>query len=177
MRVREVMGLLTSVALLLLRVDGGGVASAGEQTSAPSLLSDHEAELLLRVVTAEARRDVVREGTASGVRCGRYEPPRLTSTYFIYRCEFVGATPETASTLVGNYLVNRWTAEVWDFGPIERVTGLTLEKLQAKLRRQHAISQDVMKRYTDAPFFEVDDRSSTSNYCVNLPAGGGAEVK
>jgi hypothetical protein len=57
------------------------------------------------------------------------------------------------------------------------VTGSNLEKLQAKLRRQHAISQKVMKRFTDAPFFEVDDKPSTSNYCVNLPAGGVAEVK
>jgi hypothetical protein len=171
MRTQKVAGLLTFVALSLLGVDGRAFASANERTPIPSPLVEHEAEQLVRVITDDMSRDAVREGTATGVRCSVYAAPRLTSAYLFYRCEFVGASPETASTLAGNYLVNRWTAEVWDFGPIERVTGSNLERLQAKLRRHHAISEQVMQRYTDAPFFD-DERSTTSNYCVNPPAGG-----
>jgi hypothetical protein len=154
MQVRGHTLLLVPILLLSSIVVGHRLALAGELGSKPSPLIDVEAKQLLYIVTSGMRHQVIRAGTATGVECSRFDAAHLTSSYFYYRCEFVGTSPETGSNLAAYYLVNIWTAEVRDFPETERVTGSDLEKLQIKLRQKHGITKEVMQRYTDAPSYD-----------------------
>ena len=86
------------------------------------------------------------------------DPPVATD-----RCPYVLLrawidVPDTASTLVGWYRANKRNADVWEDPPYDRqpIDEPALAAAQARLRRKHHMSDDLVKRSRDLPSWEPD---------------------
>jgi hypothetical protein len=132
------------VALLLIVVGVGCCESLSRAGSlpGPTLLAPYESEILIAILPSvvDARK------ARSDVRwvAGRQTP---TDDCVSFRAYF--AHTSTPSNLVGNFSVNRHTAQVFDLGTRNAIMSKDLEAIQAILQSEHHVTSAELDKYGD----------------------------
>jgi len=112
-------------------------------------LEDFEVKLLVSLVPgvqAEYRRgEIVKLGDES-------EMPGLDRA--LYGAYHVLIETDAPSGLVGDYTVNKYTADVSLFLMDDLLQGTDLQAVQEVLRRTHCIDNDIIARYRRAPVYK-----------------------
>ena len=132
------------VALLLIVVGVGCFDSLSRAGSSPgsTLLAPFESEILIAILPSV----VDLRKTRSDVRwlAGSGTP---SDDCVSFRAYF--ADTHSPSNLVGNFRVNRHTAQVFDLGTRNEVKSKDLEAIQAILQREHRVTRADLDKYGD----------------------------
>ena len=114
---------------------------SGGGSGRPSGLYEWEAQTLLFLAPGIQRN--VREGAV--VKFGREHSPKLNQN--VLYCYRAMVETESPSNLIGNYAINRYTADVLDTDAGTLVEGADLAAVQAVLRRVHGIGEAEIRKY------------------------------
>lgn len=141
---------ISTVALAMLATFSG--LSAAEAPAITEITLE-EAKALVATVKGVAHEFQSRHSHGLAL-----DPPVATDRcpYFLFRAWI--DVPDTASTLIGWYRVNKRNADVWQDPPFdeEPVSEPSLAAAQARLRQKHHISDVVVKQARDLPSWEAD---------------------
>lgn len=123
-----------------------------QTTCSPSVLSRHEAQGLLRVIPEALAASKV-GGKLSVVDWSPGPHYRLDEFYF-YELLSTKSPPTTplGNGVIGYFGVNKFTGQVVELNsPDPAVQGTNLERMQTRLRAQHCIGRDFVRKYQDIP--------------------------
>jgi hypothetical protein len=139
---------ISTVAVAMLAALSQLLAAEAPETTEITL---EEAKTLVRTVKAVAHEFQSRHQHGLAL-----DPPATTDKcpYFMLKAWI--DVPDTASTLIGWYRVNKRNADVWEDPPYKLVNDPPLAAAQARLRQKHHISDTVAKQARDLPSWEAD---------------------
>lgn len=144
---------LAFFSLIVVAVCAALTPGESKATPAATEITSEEAETLVRSVKVVAHefRTKYNHGLAP-------DPPVATNQcpYYLFRAWV--DWPDSASTLVGWYRVNKRNADVWADPPFDEqpVVEPALAEAQARLRLKHHISEDMVRRLRSLPSWGDD---------------------
>ncbi len=145
-RARQVSRLVRAVpALGLLLATGGGMASA---QTVPSI-TPTEAEILLYVSPIAYR--VRADGGDVAISISPLSSDPKEDFYFCQLHNYKKAHLSADGGLIGNFAVNKHTAEVWDDDFKRQLSGSVLKGVQNIIRRAHQITARTIARHSRKP--------------------------